>query len=225
MAHMRYRLRRPLLALLLCWLLACPQLPAQEAQNSPGAADSRALVKPDPKRAKKLAELAAKEEAAGAYEAALAAYEEAARYAPFDVVIVSKGAVLRSKLVQAYVDQAERDAIENNLQGATQQLAAALHIDPSNGVVFERLQQMEAMHAAAKDRPAEEPPEGLPKVVPEKGKRNFHLQTELKDAYGQVAGAYGVKVSFDPDLPSRSVKLRLQEVDFETAMKVLTAET
>jgi len=43
-----------------------------------------------PKLAKKLVELAAKAEAAGDDEAALRAYEEAARYAPFDVTIVSK---------------------------------------------------------------------------------------------------------------------------------------
>jgi hypothetical protein len=222
---MRYRLHQPFLALLLSWVLACTQLPAQEAQNSSGAADSRALVKPDAKRAKKLAELGAKEETAGAYEEALAAYEEAARYAPFDVTIVSKGAALRGKLVRAYVDKAERFAIESNLQGATEQLAAALHIDPSNAVLFERLQQLEAMRAATKDRPAEEPPEGLPRLAPDKGKRNFHVQTDLKDAYAQVTASYGIKATFDPDLPSRSVRVRLEEVDFDTAMKVLSVET
>jgi tetratricopeptide (TPR) repeat protein len=225
MPCMRHRLHQPLLALLLSWLLACPPPPAQGGQSSSSDADSRALVKPDPKRAKKLAELGAKQEAAGAYEQALAAYEEAARYAPFDVTIVSKGAVLRSKLVRSHVDNAERFALESNFQGATQELAAALHIDPSNAVLLERLQQLEAMRATAKDRPAEEPPEGLPKVAPDKVKRDFHLQTDLKAAYEQVAAAYGIKASFDPDLMARTVRLRLEEVDFDTAMKVLSAET
>src|SRR6516164_3293270 len=48
---------------------------------------------------------------------------------------------------------------------------------------------------------------------------------ELRGAYEEVAGAYGVKASFDPDLPSRIVKLRLDNVDFQTAMTVLTAES
>jgi type II secretory pathway component GspD/PulD (secretin) len=225
MSCMRHRLYQPLLALLLSWLLACPPLPAQEGQSTSDAADSRALVKPDPKRAKKLAELGAKQEAAGGYEQALAAYEEAARYAPFDVTIVSKGAALRSKLVRSHVDTAERFAVESNFQGATQELAAALHIDPSNAVLLERLQQLEAMRAAAKDRPAEEPPEGLPQVAPDKVKRDFHLQTDQRIAYEQVAAAYGIKASFDPDLPARNIRVRLEEADFYTAMKVLTAET
>ena len=101
-------LLQPLLALLLSCLLACPPSLAQGRQNSSSQADPQAQVKPDLKRAKKLMELGAKEEAAGAYEEALAAYDEAVRYAPFDVTIVGKAAALRSKLVQSYVDKAER---------------------------------------------------------------------------------------------------------------------
>ncbi|MGB7847200.1 MAG: FG-GAP-like repeat-containing protein [Candidatus Acidiferrum sp.] len=224
-SYMR-RLHQPLAAVLLSWLLACPQLPAQGPQNARGAtADSHALVKPDPKRAKKLAELGAKAEAAGAYEQALAAYEEAARYAPFDVTIVSKGVALRSKLVRSYVDSAELLTLEGNLQGAVQQLAAAIHVDPSNAILVERLKQVEAMQPAANHLPPEEAPEGLPQVAPDKVTKNFHFQAELRSAYEQVAAAYGIKALFDPDLTSRNVKLRLEDVDFNTAMKVLTAET
>jgi len=225
MPYMRHRLHQPLLALLLSGFLACPSLPAQNTQNRTSAGDSHALVKPDPKRAKKLVELGAKEEAAGAYEEALSAYEEAARYAPFDVTIVSKGAALRSKMVRGYVENAESLALEGNFQGAVQKLAAALHIDPSNAILLERLQQVEAMHANAKDLPAEEAPQGLPEVAPDKSKKNFRFQTDLRSAYEQVAAAYGIKASFDPDLPIRNVKLRLEDVDFDTAMNILTMET
>src|ERR1700687_4928438 len=125
MPSMRRCLHQPLLALLLAWLLACPQPPALGAQKASATADSHALVKPDPQRAKKLADMGGKEETAGAYEEALAAYEEAARYAPFDVTIVSKGAALRSKLVRGYVESAERLTLDGNFQGATEQLALA----------------------------------------------------------------------------------------------------
>jgi Flp pilus assembly secretin CpaC len=183
------------------------------------------MVKPDPKKAKKLVELGEKEEAAGGFLEALDAYEEAARYAPFDVTIVSKGAALRARLVRGYAENAERFALEGNLEGASEQLAAALHLDPSNGTVLERLQEMEAMRSQSKDLPVEQAPQGLPKVVPDKVTRSFHFQADLRSAYEQVASAYGIKASFDPDLVSRNVKLRLDDVDFETAMKVLAAET
>ena len=215
-----------LLFLVLVSALTTPVLLAQShAQNAPATLDSRAIVKPDPKHAKKLLELGEKDEAAGSPLDALKAYEEAARYAPFDVNIVSKGAALRSKLVRSYVENAERLALQSELEGATEQLAAALQIDPGNTIVLERLQQMQSMRDENKDRLPEEPAQGLTKVFPERVTRSFHLQMDLRGAYENVTAAYGIKASFDPDLPSRVVKLHLDNVDFQTAMTVLTAES
>jgi type II secretory pathway component GspD/PulD (secretin) len=223
---MRLDLFRALLALGLSWLVACPSAPAQSSsQGSTKSVEARMQVKPDPKRAKKLVEIGAKAEAAGDYKQALAAYEEAARFAPMDVTIISKGAALRSKLVRGYMDNAERLALEGNIRGATEQLAAALHADPTNATILERLQQMEAMRVEVKDAPIEEPPLGLPKVVPNKATKSFRIQTDLRSAFEQVAAAYGIKVSFDPELVARNVKLRVEDVDFETAVRVLTLET
>ena len=220
------RLLTPFTSLLLTGSLLCPNLPAQAPQQSISKQDQdRNFVKPDPKRAKKLAEQAAKEEAAGDFIAALNDYEEAARYAPFDVVLVGKGAALRSKLLREHVDAAERLAVEGNLDGATMELATALEIDPGNPSVLERLQQMGSMKASVAGNVPEEPPENLPRLAPAKITKSFDLQTDAKTAYEQVAQAYGLKAMFDPDLPARSTRLRLQDVDFFTAMKVLGIET
>jgi hypothetical protein len=101
---------RPVTSLLLSWLLAISPVLAQTPQQDPKnqKPDPHALVQPDPKLAKKFADLAAKEEAAGAFEAALEDYETAARYAPFDVTLVSNAAALRARLVKGYVDAAEQ---------------------------------------------------------------------------------------------------------------------
>jgi Flp pilus assembly secretin CpaC len=217
---------RSLAALLLAWVLVCPELPAQTpVPKQTGPVDPRAMVKPDPKRAKKLAELGSKQEAAGAYMEALAAYEEAARYAPFDATIVNLSVSLRSRLVRGYMEDAEQRAIAGDMNGATLQLATALHLDPTNPIVHERLQQMQLMESDEKDLPVQEPPIGLPQLQPGRTRQNFRMQADLRTVYEQVAAAYGIKAAFDPDLPSRTVKLRVEDVDFETAMKVLTAET
>jgi hypothetical protein len=225
-------MRRPLLdclALFLCWLMLCPSLPAQSqsqnGRNKANSLDPYSNVKPDPKRAKKLLEYAEKNEAAGAYEEALAAYEEAARYAPFDVTIVSKGAALRGKLVRVHWDNAEKAALQGNLNEATQEMAAALSLDPSNKNVLERLQEMEAMRTQSKDLPAEPRPQGLVTLSPDRVTRTFDIRSDTKNAYEQVATAFGLKVSFDPDLQARNVRLRLENVDFETVMTVLQMET
>ena len=226
MAYMRLGQLRPVLVLGLSCLMACPQVPARGgAQDAAKSLESQMNVKPDAKRAKKLLEVGAKAEAGGDYEDALAAYEEAARYAPMDINVVGKAATLRSKLVRGYVDGAERLALDGNLEKATEQLAAALHFDPTNSTVLERLKQMEAMRTEANPLPAEAPPEGLPKIAPDRVTRSFHLQSDSRTAYEQVTAAFGIKAAFDPELPARNVKLRLENVDFDTAMKVLGLET
>lgn len=215
-----------LLAILLACALACPSLPAQtNAQTGATPVDPRSLIKPDPKRAKKLVAYGEKQEAAGAFEQALAAYEEAARYAPFDITIVGKAATLRSKLVRGHSENAERLALDGNLEAATEQLAAALSLDASNKIVLERLKEMEAMKAQSKDLPMEQRPLGLPRVVPDKVIHSFSLHGDTRTMFEVVASSYGIKAAFDPDLPSRNVKLQVQDVDYETAMKVLTAQT
>jgi hypothetical protein len=214
------------LSLLLAGLLLCPQLPAQSGAPAGNAAqDPFATVKPNPKVAKKLTEQAAKAEAAGDEEGALWAYEEAARYAPMDVTVVGKGAALRSKLVRAHVDNAERLAVEGNFQGAALELASALSIDPKNTIVEERLRQFQARSDAKEELQRAEPPTGLTVLHPEKVTRSFNVRSDVRSVYEQVAGAYGIKASFDPDLPARAVHLRLENTEFATAMKVLTLES
>src|SRR4029077_3449525 len=206
-------------AVLLSSSLVCPALPAQEPQSPNAKRDAeRSFVKPDPKRAKKLVEQADKEETAGDHIQALSDYEEAARYAPFDVTIVGKGTALRSRLLREHLDDAERLAVEGNIDGATQQLAVALEIDPGTPAILERLQQIGSMKESPTGERRAGPPIGLPQIVPLKINKSFNLQTDVKSAYEQVAGAYGLKASFDPDLQARNTRLRLQEVDFYTAM-------
>jgi len=222
-------MRRPPLtaitALLLAWVLVCPALPAQAPQSPNAKRDAeRSFVKPDPKRAKKLLEQAVKEEAAGDYIRALSDYEEAARYAPFDVTIVGKGTALRSRLLREHLDGAERLAVEGNIDGATQELAAASEIDPGNPAILERLQQIGSMKESPTGERRADPAEGLPQLAPEKTNKSFNLQIDLKSAYEQVAQAFGLKASFDPDLQARNTRLHLNNVDFYTAMKVLGME-
>src|SRR5690349_2397095 len=125
-------------------LLLCMQVPTQAQATSSSQAES-GTVRPDLKRAQKAAERGDKAAAAGRYEEALAAYEEAARYAPQDAAIVERSAALRSRLVRDYIEAAERDALSGLLTEATEELAAALKIDPGNAFVEERLGQLSAM--------------------------------------------------------------------------------
>ena len=204
-------------ACLLCALLVCPQSPAQ-------GVSAAAVVVPDGKRAKRVMERGAAAEAAGRIEEALAAYDEAARYAPQDMAIVGRGAVLRSRLIREHVEKAERLALEGKVSIARQELNAAMRIDPTNQNVVERLAQMDSMQD---DESAAPPAEihGLPRANPRKEKHSFRLQGDTRMIYEQVAAAYGIKVTFDADLVARNVRLQLEDVDFATAMLVLATQT
>jgi hypothetical protein len=194
------------------------------AQASATTQSPAAVEQPNPKRAQKASERGAKAEAAGRLEEALAAYQEAALLAPQDTAIVERAAALRSKLVRVHTEAAERDALAGHLDQATEELAAALRIDPGDTIVAERLAQMKTM--------ANEPPakpttgiSGIPKLQPLPEKHNLDLHGDTKTVYEQAAAAFGIKAVFDPDLSPRTVRLRLDDVDFFTAVSILSAQT
>src|SRR5467141_1578927 len=125
-------------------LLLCLSTPAQQPQLSSTAPN--AIVRPDPKRAQKLAERGEKAEADGRNDEALLAYDEATRLAPQNLALVGRGAALRSRLIREHVDKAEQLALAGKLPQAKEELSSAMRIDPSNKIVAERYAQMQSMH-------------------------------------------------------------------------------
>jgi len=202
-------------------LLLCAPVRAQ----GPATTQSPAAVEqPNPKRAQKASERGAKAEAAGRLEQALAAYQEAALLAPQDTAIVERAAALRSKLVRVHTEAAERDALAGRMDQASEELAAALRIDPGDTIVAERLAQMKTMADEPPAKPATEI-SGLPKLHPLPEKHNLDLRGDTKTVYEQAAAAFGIKAVFDPDLSPRTVRLRLDDVNFFTAVSILSTQT
>jgi type II secretory pathway component GspD/PulD (secretin) len=202
--------------------LLCASVPAQQPQLSSTAPN--AIVRPDPKRAEKLAERGEKAEADGRNDEALLAYDEAARLAPQNLALASRGAALRSRLIREHVDKAEQLALAGKLPQAKEELTVAMRIDPSNTIVAERYAQMESMRDDEPALPATEI-SGLPKLKPQPGRHSFDLRGDTRSAYEQVAQAFGVKVLFDPDVVSRPVRMQLDNVDFNTAVSLMGSTT
>src|SRR5438132_2366151 len=210
-------------AFLVLSLLLDAQDPAQAQTPTPSQSQAT-IVRPDPKRAQKAAERGDKAAAAGRFEEGLAAYEDAARYAPQDATIVERGAALRSRLVRVYVEAAERDALAGLLSEATEELGAALRIDPGNTIAEERLGQLTAMEDSPRAQSAAKI-SGLPRLQPQPGKRKLDLRGDTKTVYEQLATLFGVKASFDPDVVARNVQLRVDDVGFYTGMSLLGGQT
>lgn len=214
---------RHALALFLSILVISSTVPAQSLSSASQINATAGTVKPDAKRARKALELGEKAEAAGRLGEALTEFEEAAQYAPRDANIVERAAALRSKLIRAHSEAAERDALAGHLDEATDELAAALAIDPGDTIVAERLGQLKSME----DGSAPHIPEisGLPRLKPKPGKQSLSFSGDTKTVYEQVARSFGVKVIFDSDLTARSVRLNLDNIDFNTALTILGGET
>src|SRR5580704_12391592 len=177
-------------------------------------------VKVDPKRAERYLQDGDDAVAAGRFDDALAAYDQAAKYAPQDISIVRKAAALRSQLVQAHTDSAEQFALHGDVAKAVQEFQAATRIDPGNATVAERMAQIAAMRD---DEAAQAPTtiKGLAKLNVQPGKHNLDLHGDTRSAYDMLTRMYGIKATFDPDLPSRRVHLRVEDVDFATAISLL----
>ena len=177
-------------------------------------------VKIDPKRAERYLQDGDDAVAAGRFDEALAAYDQAAKYAPQDISIVRKGALLRAQLVQAHTDNAEQFALHGDVVKAIEEYHAAMRIDPTNATVAERMAQVSAMRDDD-TAPAPTTIRGLPKLNVQTGKHNLDLHGDTRSAYDMLTHMFGIKAAFDPDLPSRRVHLRVDDVDFTTAISLL----
>ena len=217
------------LAVLVSGLLAAtPSLPQQQKQTTaqqtvPNDRQLEMAPRPNPKYAKKVADLGDRALAGGRTDEALAYYQEAARFSPQDMNIVERFASLRSRLVRDHVDAAERDALAGHADVATEELARALLIDPGNAIVAERMDQMKALRDESAPK-LDQKIEGLPELQPRPGKQNINLRGDTKTVYQQLGELFGIKAVFDPDLPTRNLRLRLDDADFATAMKVMSTQ-
>jgi tetratricopeptide (TPR) repeat protein len=213
-------------ALILSLLFVCAQVDGQGSSGKQKNSQLDDTVRPDPKRAQKAVELGDKAQADGRLAEALAYYEQAARYAPRDAAIVGRAAALRSKIVRDYVEAAERDALAGYMDKATIELGAALRLDPGNEIVGERLREMQAMEdKPAAPEPADKGVSGLPELQPQGGKHNLNVRGDTKSVYEQVCAMFGVKAAFDPDLAVKNVRLRVDDVDFYTAISLVGEQT
>src|SRR6266481_2082248 len=203
-------------------MLLCASTIAQQPQLSSIAPNS--IVRPDPKRAQKLVEAGQKAEADGRNDEALLAYDEATRLAPQNLALVGRGAALRSRLIREHVDKAEQLALAGKLPQAKEELSSAMRIDPSNKIVAERYAQMQSMHDDEPALPNLQIP-GIPRLKTQPGRHTLDLRGDTRSAYEQLAQTFGTKVTFDPDVVSRPVRMQLDNVDFNTAASILGTVT
>ena len=231
------RLPRPftsgtLLSLLLSALLiatsAYPQSPASPQAPSPATTKASASEpsgpRPDKTRAQSSYQAGRRAEQQADWNAAYSAYSDATAYSPANKEYRLLREHARFQLIQGLADRAERQLLAGNTAGAREQLEHALEIDPHYAVAQERLAELPTNSPDAtpeqRTRLA-----GLPRLNPKPGTRDFDYRGTTRSAYEELGRQFGVTMAFDGDLADRSIRFRAPNVDFETALLVLSRQT
>lgn len=219
----------PLLAAGPAWPQSAPAA-ANGAATAPvaGAAAPKSESKPDArsdaKQARRAFEAGEAAEQKGDLLAALEAYDQAVRYAPNKNDYRIRLEAVRFTLIQQHTERAERDAVAGRTAAARKELRAAVALDPGYRTAQERLQQLERQSLRQTD--------GVPafatepaRLEPPAGTRTIDFRGDVRGAYGEIARQFGLTATFDEDTQTRSIRFRLGEIDFPTAMRLLGQQT
>ena len=222
---------KPRLSFLLSFLLittsAYPQSVASSraASPAPKASTSRPPApRPDKNRAQISYQTGRRAEQEGDWKAAYSAYSDATIYAPGNKEYPLFREHARFQLVQGLSDLAERQLLAGDTAAAREQLVRALEIDPHYAIAQERLAELPGNSS---DVTPEKGPRlaGLPRLNPKPGTRDFDYRGTTRSAYEELGRQFGVTIAFDGDLTDRSIRFRAPNVDFETALMVLSRQT
>jgi type II secretory pathway component GspD/PulD (secretin) len=223
---------RPLATLLLVLAPVFAQSPEGGVAGQSGPARSSAAPaaapaatpQPDKARARTAFQAGRRAEQAGDWKAEFAAYTEAAQYDSSNREYSVLKEHARFQVIQSLVENAERQEIAGDTAGARSLLTQALEIDPNYVVARERLEELDPAPAAAA---AQSSPRlaGLPRLSLKPGKHAFDFRGTVRGAYGEIGNQFGVKVVFDADLADRAVRFQVPELDFDTAVMVLSRQT
>jgi type II secretory pathway component GspD/PulD (secretin) len=200
---------------------AAAQAPPQSAGVKLAKDVPREASKGDAKKAKASYEEGLRAEQRLDWDAAFAAYSDAAKWDPNAKEYLLRLAIAKSRIIQKKVDAAERDAVSGRLDAARRELLDASSIDPSDETVQERIVELAAAEPE-RVRQIDEPEiTGEPTLAYRPGKQSFDYRGDTQGAYQQLASQFGVKAAFDGDLHARTVRFRVTDVDFPTAARLL----
>jgi Flp pilus assembly secretin CpaC len=210
-------------------LIVAPVLPQSSGGPSATAAaqtppPSTPHPQPDKSRARTAFQAGRRAEQSGDWKAEFAAYSEAVTYDPSsrEYAILKEHA--RFQVVQSLVDSAERQAIAGNIPGARALLTQALGIDPNYVVARERLAELTP---SSVDAEVAKSPRiaGLPRLIIKPGTQTFDYRGTVRGAYEEIGKQFDVKMVFDGDLPDRAVRFQVPNLDFDTAVMILSRQT
>ena len=134
--------------------------------------------------------------------------------------------IARQHRATALVQAADKARLLGHTDEARSDLIQAFHIDPTNPMVAQHVDEI--ARDAAPDREPRSPEAeagGLIELVPAQTRRSFHLHTNANDLLRQVLSAYGLTPTLDSSIKSQSLRFDADDVDFNEAARMVKLVT
>lgn len=202
-------------------------------QAVPGTTTPQRAQQTDLPRARQALQLGLTREQAGDWEAALEAYADAVAASQGTLPeALARRELARSRGTARRIERAESEALAGRFREAAAELRAALAMDPNHTIAHERLEQLRPQIASAEERAAQQRADMQPqpqelaagpvRLKPRPGTQSFRIrERDLREAYEEIARAFGVRATFDEEVKFRAIRFDAQDVNFETAMTLL----
>ena len=136
-----------------------------------------------------------------------------------DAFFINAQSLLRQHAAAAQIRLGDQALHTGDIAAATAAFRKALEFDPKNTYAFERLYDALPPREAGRQVLAEDAGEVRLKPLP--GTRSFEFRGPSQMALEKFAALFGIGTVGQPDFISRNVRIKLDEVDWETGSRLL----
>jgi general secretion pathway protein D len=177
--------------------------------------------KKDEKEARKSYARGVKLEKQQRFHEAFDQFDKAVRLNPQSVQFLQAREVAKAGLVYEHVERGNQLLLGNQRTDAHEEFQAALDLDAGDQFARQQLEQTyhasreELLRAASTVGESEEI-----RLQPTAERATFKFRGDVRELFNQLAAAYGMTVEFDDSVVSKQVRFFVDDVDFETALKL-----
>ena len=155
------------------------------------------------------------------FTTALKDFDTAVSLVPANAQYAAAREIARQHQATALVQAADKAKVLGHADESESDLRQAFALDPTSPMVA---QHIDEITQGAVSEPATMPEEdvkaGPPiELTPTLVRHSFHLHTSANDMLRQVLTAYGIAPTFDSSVKSETVRLDLEDVDFNQAAR------
>jgi general secretion pathway protein D len=203
-----------------------PDVANQTAPAQPGTPTALPDDPKDAAKAKRQFKAGMKLKSSGNLDAAFEKFELAAELAPHDVEYLTAREFTRQQLVMQALQQGNQAMLDHSEIVAMADFRRALEFDPTNEYALQRLGDSIPLDEEPLSQNMRVVEQSTPiEMQPAATHRDFHYRGDARTLLTQVAQAYGITAQFDDSVQQRRVRFDIEDVNFATALEVVTRVT